>query len=205
MEPPINQPPPYPQYDAPAGPGYNPDLPPYMQVRPGMEYETRNLAAEYGSIIKDLTDTEKILMEFELRLRGKKMENGKIVFDPNMESYIKTDRAAATFMDIVRSAVNRHNDFSFYEKNEINPIIFGANYTICRWLMLQGEDVPTRYRAKISFEAMYLINASLHKALNGRILTWTKGSFSEGRNITDNGNDKKSIWDYIIPFRKKGG
>lgn len=158
---------------------------------------------KYGSIIKDLTDTDLILKRFEARLRGKIVkDNGDIVIDPSQIAYVRTDQAARDFVDIIRSIVNRHNDFSFYTENEAYAIVEGAAATINRWLMLQGADIPTRYRAKIAFEGMALISASLHKAMNGRILVWTKGTFKEGMNITQS-PQKKSVWDYIIPWRKK--
>lgn len=168
------------------------------------DYEQRDISTQYGSIIKDLTDTDKILEEFEMRIVGKKYDsNNKLVDDPDAEPYIKKQKISREFMNIIRSQVNRHNDFSFYEINEVDNILFGANYTINRWLMLQGTEVPLRYRSKLSFEAMGLISASLHKAMNGRMLTWTKGSFQEGRSINDSAGTQSSIWDYVFPFKKK--
>lgn len=186
----------------PQGQQYNPQYEGMQEPNYEGDYEYQDMSQAYGSIIKDLTDTDAILEKFELRLRGKKIEQGKVVDDSKATAYITTDQAARDFVDIIRSQVNRHNDFSYYEKNEINPIILGANYTITRWLMLQGKQVPTRYRQKIAFEAMGLINSSLHKALNGRMLTWTKGSFQEGRNITEQ-PQKKGIWEYIFPSGRK--
>lgn len=168
------------------------------------DYEYINNVEQYGSIIKDLTDTEKILDEFELRLLGKKRdESGKILDDEYRDVMIQKHRVAREFVDILRSVVNRHNDFSYYEENEGFAIINGANTTLNRWLMLQAEDVPLRYRSKISFEAMSLISASVHKAINGRMLVWTKGTFNEGRNFSEQPNQKKSVMDYIFPWGKK--
>ena len=65
--------------------------------------------------------------------------------------------------------------------------------------MFQGEEVPLRYRSKITFEALSLITASLHKAIEGKMLKWSKGSFSEGRNFSDGPDSRKSVLDYI-PF-----
>lgn len=170
------------------------------------DYESRNVMQEYGSIIKELTDTEKIVKDFELRLRGKRIdEEGKIVKLDDTESYIKSDRAARDFIDIIRSLVNRHNDFSYYEENDAYAIIQGANYTITRWLMLQGDEVPLRYRFKISFEAMSLISASMHKAMKGRMLVWTKGSFKEGMNHSDNNQQQqgKGFMEMMWPFPRR--
>jgi len=147
---------------------------------------------QYGSIIKDLTDTEKLLEDFELRLRAKrKSATGEVEVIPYSEAYIKTDQAARDYVNLLRSIVNRHNDFSFYELKEGYALIDGANYQINRWLLLQGEDIPTRYRCKISFEGMALISASMHKAMEGRMLRWTKGTFGENRNFVDNPNQQK--------------
>ena len=55
------------------------------------------------------------------------------------------------FADMVRGFVNRHNDFSYYNDVEINDYMMGSITVINRWLMLQGSDVPLRYREKISF------------------------------------------------------
>lgn len=170
------------------------------------KYEYVDNIEQYGSIIKDLTDTEKILEDYELRLRGKvRKKDGSVHKDPNLNPYIKTDQAARDFVDFIRSVVNRHNDFSFYDEKEADKILMGANYEINRWLMLHGDVVPLRYRSKISFEAMAHINSSTHKAINGRMLTWTKGSFSEGRSMHEGGSphNKKSILNYIFPFMKK--
>jgi len=35
------------------------------------------------------------------------------------------------------------------------------------------------------------------------MLTWTKGSFQEGRSINDSAGGQSSIWDYVFPFKKK--
>lgn len=195
---------------------FNPYMPQYGQGMPmGMpqqndfmmpeDYEKIDAVQGYGSIIKDLTDTQDILDQFEMRVRGKKrLQNGDIVDDKDLGAYIKTDKAAREFMSIIRSTVNRHNDFSYYNEEDAYSIIDGANEIICHWLMLQGEDVPTRYRRKLSFEAMSLISASMHKALEGKMLVWTKGTFREGVNINQNPNDKgNSVWNYIWPFGKK--
>ena len=183
-------------------PQYNPNDPLRYSVD-DPRYESKDMPEKYGSIIKDLTDTDDMLRKFEARLRGKIVkDNGDIDIDSSQTAYIKTDQAARDYIDLIRSIVNRHNDFSYYEPNEAFAIVEGAAATLNRWLMLQGKDVPTRYRAKIAFEGMALISASLHKAMNGRILVWTKGTFKEGMNISQS-PQKKSVWDYIIPWRKK--
>lgn len=167
-------------------------------------YEYVNNVEQYGSIIKDLTDTETLLDNFELRLLGKKRNpDGKVVDDDAREVLIHKKRVAREFVDILKSVVNRHNDFSYYSEKEGYAIINGANYTINRWLMLQAEDVPLRYRSKISFEAMSLISASIHKAIDGRMLRWTKGTFTEGRNINERPQERRSMMDYIFPWTKK--
>lgn len=186
---------------------YNPTqqivLPQDQMNRPNYDY-SRDIIPSYGSIIKDLTDTKDMLDLYELRLRGKKKDaSGKIVFDEGGTERVKTDRAARDFVDIIRGVVNRHNDFSYYDEKDSNAIIMGANYTICRWLMFQGDEVPLRYRYKISFEAMSMIFSSTHKAIGGKMLLWTKGTFNEGMNHSGESNQKKGIMDYIFPFRRR--
>lgn len=187
---------------------------PYQQMprnnNPGLieneygDYQFRDATEQYGSIIKDLTDTEKILLDFELSIQGKYInKDGDIVLRPNIEPYIKNENSAREFVDIIRSFVNRHNDFSFYSENEIYDYIQGANVIISRWLMFQSSDVPLRYRQKIAFQGMALINASLHKASGGKMLVWTKGTFREGLNISaDPQQKKRGLLSYVFPWAK---
>lgn len=197
-------------YLPPVEQGYGRQQQPFQQQRQQeplsrrSDIEPENDAIDtYGSIIKDLTDTDKIMEAFELRLRGKKKAlNGQIVDDPSGTAYIKDDKAARDFVNIVRSIVNRHTDFSFYDEKEAYGVIDGASTIIPEWLMMAGETVPKDYRIKIGFEAMSYIKASCHKAMNGRMLTWTKGAISEQNSLTPQ-QPKKSIWDWITPGRKK--
>jgi len=182
-------------------PQYNRPNYPYG-VEPRYE-EAIDSAERYGSIIKDLIATEVILEKYELQLRGKKKDSeGKIMDDPTAEPYIKTDRAAREYVNLLKSMVNTHNDMTYYEPDEAGDIMDGAIRLIPWWLMLQGDDIPTRYRRKIGWEGLSLINASLHKAINGRMLVFLKGSFREGTSYNMN-PDKKSALDYIMPWRKK--
>lgn len=178
---------------------------PQQHYEPPLEQEIepeRDAIDTYGSIIKDLTDTDKIMEDFELRLRGKKKSiSGEIVDDPKARVYIKTDEAARDFVNIVKSIVNRHTDFSYYEEKEAYSIIEGAAVVIPEWLMNQGEIVPKGYRQKIGFEAMSYIKASCHKALNGRMLTWTKGAITEQNQLQPK-PEKRSIWDFVMPGKR---
>lgn len=168
------------------------------------DYQFRDATEQYGSIIKDLTDTEKILLDFELSIQGKYIDNeGNITKRPNVTPYIENENTAREFVDLVRSFVNRHNDFSYYSENEINDYIQGANVIISRWLMFQSSEVPLRYRQKIAFQGMALINASLHKANGGKMLVWTKGTFREGLNISaDPQQKKRGLLSYVFPWAK---
>lgn len=168
------------------------------------DYQFRDATEQYGSIIKDLTDTEKILLDFELSIQGKTInEEGKIIKLPNITPYIQNENTAREFVDLVRSFVNRHNDFSFYSEAEINDYVQGANVIISRWLMFQSSEVPLRYRQKIAFQGMALINASLHKANGGKMLVWTKGTFREGLNISaDPQQKKRGLLSYVFPWAK---
>jgi len=167
------------------------------------EYGQQDTIQNYGSIIKDLTETDEMLNMYELKLRGKKKDaSGNIIEDTCGEQRMKTDRAARDFVDLLRSIVNRHNDFSYYDAKTAYALLGHLNYTICRWLMFQGEEVPLRYRFKISTEAMNMANASVFKAVDGKMLHWTKGTFSEGMQRQD-GGEKRGIMDMIFNRRKK--
>ena len=176
-------------------------------LQPGMQdpsYDYDTIEA-YGGIIKDLTDTEKILDDYELKLRGKKRkEDGSIIVDKSQRAMVKTDMAARDLVNLARSVVNRHNDFSYFELKESQAVLHGFVRTVNRWLMFQCDEVPLGYRQKISFELTSFVFASLHKATDGRMLKWTKGTFREGTNITDRPERKKSLMDYIPGFGKKG-
>ena len=168
------------------------------------DYEPQKDVIEtYGGIIKDLTDTDKLLEDFELRLRGKKKdETGKIVKDESATAYIKTDQAARDFVNLIRGVVNRHTDFSYYSSNEAAEIIHGACTIIPEWLMYQRDNVPKDYRLKIGFEAMSFIKASCCKAEDGRMLKWSKGAISENSQFNPTKQENKGFMDYIFPFKK---
>jgi hypothetical protein len=188
----------------PPPPGMNRSNNPGLIENEYGDYQFRDATEQYGSIIKDLTDTDKILMDFELSIQGKFInEEGKIMSRPNIVPYIPNENTAREFVDLVRSFVNRHNDFSYYSENEINDYIQGANVIISRWLMFQSSEVPLRYRQKIAFQGMALINASLHKASGGKMLVWTKGTFREGLNISaDPQQKKRGLLSYVFPWAK---
>ena len=66
-------------------------------------YEYEDAVTEYGSIIKELVETKRILDDYELRLRAKKKDmSGNIVDDPLATPYIKTDRAAREYVNLLR-------------------------------------------------------------------------------------------------------
>jgi hypothetical protein len=143
----------------------------------------------YGSIIKDLTDTNELLDRYELRLIGKKLnEEGDIVKDK--EPIIKNPDKAKEFVDMIRSVANQNTHFTWFDKGDILNTLNAFNYTVNRWLMFQGEDIPLRYRGKLSHESMNIIKASLHKAKDRTLLGWSKGSIKEGQQITQNPQKK---------------
>ena len=145
-------------------------------------YETQNLMEDFGSIIKDLTDTDDMLWKFELRLQGKAInDEGKIV--KVREAYMD-ERKINEFIDIIKSIVNQNTHFTKYGGRNVEAILAFASEEIPRWMMLQGEAIPRRNRAILNLMSMNLINESLHKANEGTILRWSKGTFSEGTNIT---------------------
>jgi len=171
---------------------------------PGQMYApSRDLIKEYGSIIKDLTDTDKLMEAFELRLRAKvKDENGKIVEDKNGIAYVKTDKAAREFVDFMRSVVNRHTDFSYYDSKDSEAIVKGFAQEMAWWLAARGKDIPLHYRGKILIEAGAYMFASLRKAENGTMLKWSKGAISESSAFNQRPEKPKGMLDYLMPWRK---
>ena len=166
-------------------------------------YEPSDQVEKYGSIIKDLMDTEELLKSMELRWLGKRMlKDGTVEPIPNRKAYMSED-AAQGLIDKVRSLVNQNTHYTKYDDRIVPNILWGANYHINRWLMRQGENVPLGYRSMISFECMALIMASLHKANNATILTFLKGSFQEGRRIEDSPQQKQGFLQSLMPWNKK--
>ena len=171
--------------------GYQQELPPQMD-RDFDEIEN------YGSIIKDLTDTEKFLQKYELRLVGKKLDdNGNAVDDVGIKPRVKDERIAREFVEMIRSVANQNTHFSGFEKEDIYNSLNSLNYTMNRWLMFQGENIPLRYRGKLSMEAMNIAKASLHKANKALLLKWSKGSITEGQQITAHPSEKRNFLDFF--------
>lgn len=157
-----------------------------------------NLLREYGSIIKDLTDTDDMLLKFELRLLGKgENKDGEII---TIRKPYMTAEKARDLIDQIRSIVNQNTHFTKFDKHNVEAILTIAASEIPRWLMRQGNDVPRKHRSTINFIAFNLIIESLYKANDGTILRWTKGSFREG--IMQNERNKKSGWFDWLPGRK---
>jgi len=158
----------------------------------------------YGSIIKELTDTEKLLDNYELSLTGKKKdENGKIVKDKKLTPIIYNDQTAKEFVDMIRCVANQNTHFSDFEEKDIYNALNAMNYTMNRWMMFQGTKIPIRHRQKLSFEAMNIAKASLHKAKKFRILQWSKGQIthSEGQNYGN--KQKKGFMDFVFPNKTR--
>ena len=167
------------------------------------EYQNIDQIESYGSIIKDLTDTDKLLEDYELRLLGKKKEDNRIVKDHTVTPRIKDEQTAKDFIEIIRSIANQNTHFSGFEEAEIYKSLMALNYTMNRWMMFQREKIPRLYRQKISLEAMNIAKASLMKANKGLILQWSKGNIKEGQNINYNPNERKrGMLDFIFPPRK---
>jgi len=161
-----------------------------------------DLTDRFGSIIKDLTDTEMFLREYELRLMGKKEnERGDIVDDGNVVPIIKSEKTAREFVDMIRSVANQNTHFTGFESGDVYNSLNALNYTMNRWLMFQAGNVPLRYRQKLSLEAMNIAKASLHKAKKHLILTWSKGNIREGQQITHSDGEKKGFMNFLFPRR----
>lgn len=182
------------------GQQYQQQLPPEQPFQENYKYDKDYDQIEnYGSIIKDLTDTADLLKDYELRLLGLKIdEEGNEISNPNIKPLIHNRQTASNFVDMIRSIANQNTHFTGFEEVDINNSLNALNYTINRWMMFQGENIPLRHRQKLSFEAMNIAKASLHKAKKALMAKWSKGQIHEGQNITQ-GPKKKGILDYVFP------
>lgn len=179
-------------------PGQQPGLPPDFD----RDYDQ---VERYGSIIKDLTDTEKLLKDYELRLMGMKLDdNDEIVKDTSIEPRIKDIQTAKDFVEAIRSVANQNTHFTGYKENDILNSLNVFNYTMTRWMMFQGENIPLRYRQKMCMEAMNIIKASLHKAKNALIAKWSKGSISEEQHVSNNNQGGGTGMFPFNMFNKRG-
>ena len=167
----------------------------------GLPYDQRyqpsaqDMVEKYGGVIRDLTDTESMLLAYEWKLQGKRLNKTTQLVEDIVGLNKSMDEAKAIeFVDLIRSIVNQNTHFTNFNETIINNLQASSNYTINRWLMFQGEKVPLRYRGKISFEAMNMITESLYKSLGGTILDWTKGSFTVGEREGANQGKQPSMF-----------
>lgn len=157
----------------------------------------------YGSIIKDLTDTEEMLLKWELQLTGKTFdEKGNIVDDERNKPRIKDIQVAKELIALVRSIANQNTHFSGFEDKDVYHSLDALNYSLNRWMMFQGDKIPRLYRQKLSLEAMNICKASLMKANKALILQWSKGNIKEGTTTNYNPNGKKSMFSWLFPGNK---
>ena len=162
----------------------------FEQEQPTYNQPPQDMIETYGGVIKELTDTDKLLSYFELRLQGKFIGEGGEIKDRVGAKFKLDESTAIELVDMIRSIVNQNTHFSKIPKKVVPCIIMSANITITRFMMLKAEEIPLRYRNKIAFECMNLITASLYKSHEGTILSWTKGSFAEG---APKGNSNKGF------------
>lgn len=173
-------------------------------VAPRYEENTDLVDSPRGSIIKDLTDTEAMLLNYELSLCGLMInEEGKIVKNPEIDPRITDRRVAKEFVDTIRSIANQNTHFSGFEDKDVGNSLMALNYTINRWMMFQSGKIPRLYRQKLSLEAMNLTKASLMKARKALILQWSKGTIREGRTEHYSPNEKKGMFDWLMPKRNR--
>jgi len=180
---------------------YNTGIPEVDNIPYEEKYKTTSddLIQTYGGIIKDLTDTEGLLKNYELKLQGKVLNTRTNKIEEIDGLSIKIQRGKAIeFVDMLRSIVNQNTHFSNFNEAIIYNLLASANYSINRWLMFQGTSIPLRYRPKISFEAMNMIIASLFKSNNGTILDWTKGTFDEREH--SNGGRREDKGNIFMPW-----
>lgn len=157
--------------------------------------------ASYGSIIKDLMDTNKDMEDFELRLLAKERnDDGKIMSIKGLEP-IMDESTAKDFINKIKSVVNKNTHFSKFNEKTVTNVLMLMNYDLNRYLMFQGKRVPLRHRIGVSIEAMNMINASLHKAMEGAILRWSKGQINEGINTSYQPPQRKGIFQYLFPHK----
>jgi len=169
---------------------------------PPMQQYPQDQIEQYGSIIKDLTDTEKLLDQLRMTILGLQMVDGKEV-KTRKEVRIDED-AVHEFLNLVRGVVNQNTHFSRYDDATVESILKALNYHTNRFLMLQGARIPIRYRANIATQAMALCTGSLYKAKEGNILRWTKGSFMESKTANDSfASEKKGFLSFLFPGKKK--
>ncbi len=157
---------------------------------------------QYGSIIKDLTDTHSLLEQMRLDILGRKMVDGKEMQVKSRKNSI--DPAAAyEFVRLIKAIVNQNTHFSRFDGQTIQQILKAVNYHSNRFLMLQGGRVPLRYRANMATEAMLLVTGSVYKASDGTILRWTKGSFADNRQLTEGPQAKsRGFWEKVFGVNK---
>lgn len=160
----------------------------------------------YGSIIKEITDTEAFLKAYELRLVGKvEDDSGNMVRDKSITPMINNDQTAKEFVDMIRSIANQNTHFTWFNNADILNSLNAMNYTMNRWLMFQRDIIPLRYRQKLAFEAMNIAKASLHKAKDRTLLGWSKGNIKEGQQITQGGGgmqQKRGLMDMLFHRRR---
>lgn len=171
-------------------------------VNPLDNYEKQgsDLIQHYGSIIKDLTDTETLLYKFELRLLGKGIdEQGNII---KLREPMMDEEKVRDFVDQVKSIVNQNTHFTRFNDKKMDAILQNAGSHIPRWMMQQGSAVPQKNRGAINFMALNLIIESLHKANEGTILRWSKGGFTDSSTHAPMNERQKGALEKILFWRK---
>ena len=187
-----------PQYYLPPEALQPPQQDPYVEPQYDRDFDQ---VERYGSIIKDLTDTEKYLEEYELRLIGKTRDkDGKVIVDPLSKAIIKDEQSARDFIELIRSVANQNTHYSGFDEKDVITSLMALNHTINRWMMFQHEKIPRLYRQKLAIEAMNIAKASLLKANKALILQWSKGNIKEGQNFNYNPNqEKQGMFSWLFP------
>jgi hypothetical protein len=134
-----------------------------------------NPLGNYGSIV-EMTDTEELLYRLELNLGGKDILNG-VVVDSGVA--LMNGKGIKDVMMIVKSACNRVEIMSHFEKKEIMLLMEFLNDSLCKCLMLNrinyGFSNPSG-RDLVVVMANFCIYAVISRGKEGGERRFWKGS-----------------------------
>lgn len=172
---------------------------PLPQADYTQEYVPQDLVEGYGSIIRDLTDSEKLIEDFKMQLLGlRKRDDGKIV--RTRKTMVDAD-TATEITNLMKGIINQNTHFSSFDENRAINTLSALNYHLNRYLLQCGERIPLRMRANIATQAMALAQGSTFKANDGTILRWSKGGFSDTPQQRSGGGGFNPL-NWILPGRK---
>lgn len=165
-----------------------------------MEYVPQDMIEGYGSIIKDLTDSDKLVEDFRMQLLGlrRREEDGKIV---RVRKTLVDADTVSEITNLMKGIINQNTHFSSFKEDRALNTLGALNYHLNRYLMQCGEKVPLKMRANIATQAMSLAQGSTFKANDATILKWSKGGFSDSAPQQRAGGGLNPL-NWILPGRK---